>query len=247
MKPLLTILRDPARAGTYASLAGSAGVSLVQADGALHALTQLERTQVSAIICEADMGDMGGAEFRSVVHAENQTSGVPVFILPDPQVLAGESLLQAPAPSGPEVLRQALQVCGVSPEALPVPMNSALAAQLQGDLEQFQLGDLLGWVAEMRLSGHWLVTVEDRAGDRRSAHLVMSGGDLTYGEYSGLVGKNAVFALLQAIARLPRTTFAFYKTSQIPAVRCGNLHQTTARLLIELAVDIDHSGAAHYH
>ncbi len=246
MKPILTILRDPSRAEAYDCMVRSTGVKMVQAESALHALTQLERTEVSAIICEADMGEMCGTEFSSVVHSEDKTSSVPVFVLPDFQTLSEQPGLSTAAPTGPEVLRQALQISGVAPDLLPVPMNSNLPAQLQGDLEQFQLSDLLGWVAEMNFDGHWLLRVEDDAGGKRSAHLVMSRGDVIYAEYGGLVGKAALFALLQAIAQHPRTTFHFYRSDQISHLRSSNLQQTTARLLIELAVDIDHSSTGHY-
>lgn len=240
MNTILTIINDQVRAKMYEHLARQAGVHVIHAEGALHALTQLERTPISVIVCEAQMGDMSGDEFRSVVMEEMKTTGVPVFILPDSEVLAGQATLSTAAPAGPEVLRQILQVAGVPPTQFPVPMNHDLPAQLQGDLGQFGLADFLNWVAEMRFHGHWLITVSDEAQDKRTAHLYMENGNITYGEFAGLTGKGALFSLLRAINTYPQTHFAFFKMEYPLDIGSDDLRQSTQRLLMELAVDMDH-------
>lgn len=49
----------------YEHLSSQVGVQVVHAEGALHALTQLERTRVDAITFDAVTPDMTGAEFCS--------------------------------------------------------------------------------------------------------------------------------------------------------------------------------------
>lgn len=240
MNTILTIIKDPARARMYEHLARQAGVHVIHAEGALHALTQLERTPIGVIVCEANMDDMSGEEFRSVVMEEMKEDGVPVFILPDTEMLAGHSTLNVAAPAGPEVLRQILQVAGANPQQFPIPLNPDLPAQLQGDLGQFALADFLNWVAEMRFHGHWLITVSDDAKDKRTAHLYMENGNVVYAEYAGLTGKGAVFNLLRSINTYPQTTFTFYKTDYLLNLQSADLKKSTQRLLMELAVDIDH-------
>ncbi len=243
MKTILTIIKDPARAQMYEHLAQQAGANIIHADGALHALTQVERAQIDVVICDAQMDDMSGEEFRMVVHEEIQTSLVPVFILPDPAQLHSQSSLAAPAPCGPEILRQVLQVIGLQPGEFPVPMNTALPAQLQGDLEQFALAELLNWVSEMNFHGHWIVEIHDDSGRTRCAHLLMQGGKLVYADYAGLSGKAAVFATLRAIQQHARTLFRFYKIAEYLPVQSSDMKTSTSRLLIELAVDLDHLSA----
>lgn len=247
MKTILTIIKDQSRAQMYEHLARFAGAQIIHAEGALHALTQVERSNIDVVICEAHMDDMSGEEFRMVVHEEIKTSLVPVFILPDAEQLAGKASLEDAAPCGPELLRQVLQVIGVEPQHFPAPMNHDLRPQLQGDLDQFSLADFLNWVAEMGFHGHWMVGVQDAGGHERSAHLLMDAGNIVYAEFAGHVGKAALFALLRAIHQFPQTSFRFYKTDDQLRVRSADMQKSTSRLLMELAVDLDHLSAQHSH
>lgn len=244
-KTVLTIMSDPARVQMYDHLARYAGANTLHADGALHALTQLERSPTDVVICEAQMDDMSGEEFRMVVQEEAKTSLVPVFILPDPEQLSGQLDLGVPALCGPEVLRQALQVIGLSPERFAPPMNTEHKPQLQGDLDQFALPDFLNWVSEMQFHGHWLVTVADAANHERTAHLLMERGNVSYAEFAGHTGKAAMFSLLRTIHQQPRTAFQFFKTEEHLNLVSEDLRKSTARLLMELAVDMDHLSVQH--
>ena len=243
--PILTILNDPGRAAMYRHLAAEAGVPTIEAEGALHALTQLERTPVAAIICDAEMEDMSGEDFREVVRAEGRSGGVPVYVLP-PVPGTGAPAQGAALPTGPQLLSEVLTELGLPPGRLPVPLRAG-TAHLQGDLSQFSLPEFLNWVAEMRFSGHWLVTVSSRrgAGHPLTGHLVMREGDLVYAECGGHTGKAAVFALLSAIEEYHDAIFHFYRTDPPGDVRSADLRTTTPRLLIELAVELDHQAAGH--
>lgn len=245
--PILTILNDPGRAAMYRHLAAEAGVPTVEAEGALHALTQLERTPVAAIICDAEMEDMSGEDFREVVSAEEHSRGVPVYVL-SPVPGSGTPARSAAAlPTGPQLLSEVLTELGLPPSRLPVPLRAGAQPHLHGDLSQFSLPEFLNWVAEMRFSGHWLVTVSSRQGASHplTGHLVMREGDLVYAECGGHTGKAAVFALLSAIEEYHDAIFHFYRTDAPSDVRSADLHSTTSRLLIELAVELDHQAAGH--
>lgn len=247
MTNILTIMADPVRTAMYDTLARRAGVNLISAEGALHALTQLERTPVDAIICDAQMDEMTGEEFRAVTEQESHTSGVPVFILPDSEAVAGQASLSMPAYTGPELLSLVLTHLEIDEKRFPVPMNPAQSPQLQGDLDAFTLTEFLNWVAEMKFNGHWIITLKDEASAERSAHLFMQNGNIVYVEFGGLIGKGALFSLLRSIERYS-TTFRFYKTDLTLPVRSENLKLSTPRLLMELAVAMDNltaSGPQH--
>ncbi|WP_339097439.1 DUF4388 domain-containing protein [Deinococcus sp. VB343] len=245
--PILTILNDPSRSAMYRHLSQQAGVPTIEAQGALHALTQLERTPVAAIICDAEMEDMTGEDFREVVAAESHSQDVPVYVLPplpgsgQPQPDAEQQL------TAPQLLSRVLTDLGLSPARFPVPLQPDIAPHLHGDLSQFSLPEFLNWVAEMRFSGHWLVTVSSRQGAAHplTGHLAMQGGHLVYAECNGQTGKAALFTLLRAIEVYRDAIFRFYR-SDVPAeVRARDLQTTTPRLLIELAVELDHYAAGH--
>ncbi|MHA0036061.1 response regulator (plasmid) [Deinococcus sp. PESE-38] len=106
--PILTILNDPDRAAMYRHLAGQAGVPTIEAEGALHALTQLERMPVAAIICDAQMEDMSGEDFREVIFAEESTHDVPVYVLPPAPEAGTRNRTVEALPTSPQVLGEVL-------------------------------------------------------------------------------------------------------------------------------------------
>lgn len=230
---VLTVLNDPSRAAMYGHLAALAGVTVIQADGALHALTQLERTPVDAIICDAQMSDMSGAEFRNILQHDAHTGDLPVYLIGDE--VPGASGLSGPA--GPQVLAEALDALGVNSAAYPLPMRATAAPQLSGQLDPFSLTEFLNWAAELACSGHWLVTVS-AAG---SGHLTMTAGRLTYAEFAGHAGRAAVLELLRR-SEHSGGQFRFYDCADLPAGRQPDLAAPTPRLLMELAVDLDELG-----
>lgn len=245
MTTILTILSDPVRTAMYDTLARHAGVHLISAEGALHALTQLERTPVDAIICDAHMDEMTGEEFRTVTEQEEPTSGVPVFILPDSEAISGQHGLGMPAYTGPELLSLVMSHLEIDEARFPVPMNPQQHPQLQGDLDAFTLTEFLNWVAEMKFNGHWIITLKDSSAAERSAHLFMQHGNVVYVEFGGLVGKGALFSLLRSIEQYPTSTFRFYKTDLTLPLRSDDLNLSTPRLLMELAVAMDNLTAHH--
>ncbi|MFC5849089.1 DUF4388 domain-containing protein [Deinococcus petrolearius] len=234
MTRLLTILKDPSRAALYAALARQAGLDVLEADGGLPALTQLERTPVAAVVCDADLPDMSGAEFAGVV-AETFPGQTPPLHLLSP---GGETQ------TTPQMFRQVLRSLDLSPHLLGAPLCEEAASQLQGQLVDFPLGDLLSWVGEMGLHGHWTVDLGTELFSP-GAYLLMHGGDVVYAEYAGLSGKAAVIALMRAVEQTEHAGFRFCAVpAPLPVPRMADLQLSTSRLLLEVAVDLDHAHGA---
>ncbi|MFC6592630.1 hypothetical protein ACFP81_11930 [Deinococcus lacus] len=82
-KQILVVLKDSSRAQMMGWLAQQNGVEVLQAEGGLPALTQLERAQVNAVVCDAHLDDMEGEEFRNIVRYEPGTQSTPFFLLTD--------------------------------------------------------------------------------------------------------------------------------------------------------------------
>lgn len=239
---VLTVLNDASRAAMYSHLAELAGVTVIQADGALHALTQLERTPVDAIICDAQMTDMSGAEFRSILEDDAHTGGLPIYLIGDDEHGAPG---RATNSAGPQVLAEALEALGVDDSAYPLPLRTTARPQLSGQLEPFSLSEFLNWAAELSCSGHWLITVSAAGQLPCGGHLTMHEGRLTYAEFAGRAGRGAVLELLRR-SEQGGGQFRFYHCPTLPPGRQPDLAAPTNRLLMELAVDLDET-SAHPH
>lgn len=237
---MLTVLNSPERAAMYGHLAAQMDIQVIHAEGALHALTQLERTPVDAIICDAQMPDMTGAEFCSVVAGDQAQSRLPVYLIPSPAAGAEDHHFLT-LPAGPEVLARAFRQLGLDMARSPVPLNTRITPELGGHLGTFGLPEFLSWVGELEFSGHWLITTRPGGGSQRTAHLAMNRGRVVYAEFGGLSGKRAILSLLRFIERHGATEFSFYRAPEIQLHSTGEFTQSTARLLIELAVDLDES------
>ena len=115
--------------------------------------------------------------------------------------------------------------------------------QLDGQLGSTGLPEYLNWVAELQFSGHWLITVRPEGGSQRTGHLAMSGGKVVYAEFGGRSGKAAILTLLRFIDLHAAAEFSFFCTPEVPVHDADAFTLSTARLLIELAVDLDESSA----
>lgn len=237
--PLLIILCDPSREAMYAHLARQAGVPLIQAEGALHALTQLERSEVGAIICDAQLEEMSGEEFRSVVQqGDAKSKDLPIFLIANTDDLA-DSISDADTLGGPQILAQAFKELGIDSSDHPIPVNQTMAPHLEGDLRIMSLSEFLVWIAELKYNGHWLVSIESALGSWRQGHIAMLGGKIIYAEYLGLSGKKAMLNLMKDVKDQPKTVFKFFKFTEGVVPQNKEFDKTTERLLIELSVELD--------
>ena len=123
MKQIFVLVPNLARAQLIRQLLEGAGVHAHLSDGALPALTELERSHVDAVICCEDAGDMPGEEFRNILRLEGITRLTPVFLVTSS---AGKQHAEPPnfdvhpAVSTPELVRLLLEQVDVDPaEHLP--------------------------------------------------------------------------------------------------------------------------------
>lgn len=236
---ILTILNDPARANMYELLAKQMGVQVFHAEGALHALTQLERTKVHAIICDAQMPDMTGAEFCSIVEGDAITRRLPVYLIPNSAQSLSTATWYTSVAAGPEILSRVFRQLGLDQKTYPIPINSEIKPQLDGAVNPFTLADFLNWVAELGFSGHWMVTVKPANGGAHTGHIAMNAGKIIYAEFGGCAGKKAILMLLKNIDHHTQSEFSFFRSEPIELTETSEFTQSTARLLIEMAVDFD--------
>ncbi|MFC6592629.1 DUF4388 domain-containing protein [Deinococcus lacus] len=124
-------------------------------------------------------------------------------------------------------------------ESQDLPGLGQVTAHLSGEFHEFNLAELLGWVAEMSHSGYWTAEVK---GDL--AYMVMDRGDVAYVEFEGETGRPALLNLMNRTELSPESTFQFVRTELAPAVP-RNIEERTERLLMEVTVDLDHIRANH--
>lgn len=234
MKQIVVLMPDSARARLICRLIELAGAQAHLVDGALMALTELERSTVDAVICSEDAGDMSGEDFRNILRYEPATRLTPVYLL-TPR--AGRQHAEAPnydvAPetSTLELVRQVMRQLGDVPARLPCPTTTG---DLHGEMAELGLTELIAWVSEMELSGHWLVEAQDRQG-----YLMMHGGNVTYAEFGGYGGRAALLELLDHAGQDPHSRFRFCR-AELPGPPPRNIEERTERLLMEVTVDLDH-------
>ncbi|MDO4263478.1 MAG: DUF4388 domain-containing protein [Deinococcus sp.] len=239
MKQILVLISDPARAALISSLIGAAGAHAHLSDGALPALTELERSEVDAVICSEDAGDMTGEDFRNILRYEPATRLTPVYLLTSQ---AGQQHAEPPnydvepGISTLDLVQMVLDQIGVAPgPGLPCDTSPG---DLRGQMHEVGLAELISWVAEMELSGHWLIETQGRQG-----YLLMQRGDVTYAEFGGHGGHAALLELLDRVGNDPESRFRFCSSELPGGPAPRNIEERTERLLMEVTVDLDHRHA----
>ncbi|GHG11674.1 hypothetical protein GCM10017783_25010 [Deinococcus piscis] len=239
MKRIFVVMSDPARAALIGWLISAAGARPSLSEGALPALTELERSEVDAVICSEDVGDMTGEDFRNILRYEPATRLTPVYLITSQtgqQHAEPPNYNVEPATNTLDLVRMVLQQVGV-PAGPALPCDSA-PGDLRGQMGEVGLAELISWVAEMQLSGHWLIESQDRRG-----YLLMQGGDITYAEFGGHTGHAALLELLDRVGQDPDSRFRFCRAELPSGPPPRNIEERTERLLMEVTVDLDHRHA----
>ena len=239
MKQIFVVVPDPARAALIGWLVSAAGAHAHLSDGALPALTELERAEVDAVICSEDAGDMTGEDFRNILRYEPATRLTPVYLL-TPQ--AGQQRAEAPnydvEPSINTLDLVQMVLAQVGVDAAPHLPCDSTPGDLHGEMDEVGLAELISWVAEMELSGHWLIEIQGHRG-----YLLMQRGDVTYAEFSGYGGHAALLELLDQAEQDPHSRFRFCRAELPEGPAPRNIEERTERLLMEVTVDLDHRHA----
>lgn len=236
--PLVFILRDEQRYQVFSWLCEQAGVPHMRAEGGLHALTQLERSRASAIICEARLPDMRAGELWAIMRSDPATEQLPFFLLagraPSNFTAAADHLL-GHGVCTPLVLASVLQQLGVG-VARP-PLLSGAPPELYCSARTFSLPELINWLSEARKTGHWVIQLKNASG-----YLIMREGDLVYGEFLDELGQGALLAMMLETGQEGRKEVSFY-AAQIPPGYPRNINMTTRQLLVAVSVSLDHLNA----
>ena len=242
MKRILVLLSDPGRAQLVRQLLEAAGVQAAVTDSAMAALTELERTQVDAVICGEDAGDMSGEDFRDILRYEPATRRTPVYLLTRQ---AGQQRAESPnhdllpGISTASLVREVMDGLGLDAAA---GTHSFLCAETSGDLRgglgDVTLAELLSWVAELELNGHWMIESGPQQG-----YLLMNRGNVTYAEFGEYAGHAALLELMDSAAQDPQAQFRFCRAEWSGGPVPCNITERTERLLMEVTVDLDHRNA----
>ncbi len=244
--PLVFIVQDELLYQTYAWLCAQADVPYVRAEGGLHALTQLERTHASAIICEKRLADMQALELWSIIRSDPATHNLPFFLLADKaptEFTAAVDHTIGRATCTPLALSRIL--ASAFPQvALPPFLSSTATPSLHCDLRTFSLTELIAWLNENQKTGHWIIKIEEASG-----YLIMQKGELIYGEFTYERGQDSLLALILESLEVNKNNqhvkedISYFEAGQLAEGYPRNIDMSTRRLLVSATVSIDHLNA----
>ncbi len=236
MQDVLLVLADPVRRATVSVLLQAAGLPVLAAEGGLHALTQIERVRPAAILTDDAPGDLSAEELHEIVRSEPDTASLPFLLLSE----RTPGWLNTPQDRALEPWRSSSELADALASALPGAPGAPRPVQLHGTLESVGLFELAGTISAMRKTGCLGV----RHAERESL-IMLRGGDITHGEYSGVHGEDALLRTFSAVHNAPQAHFHFERLPTELGERVPQtIHTPTERLLLELAVHLDH--ATHF-
>lgn len=268
-RKVLFVMESASRGQAHALLGTGRGLAASFAEGALYALTQLERDLPDLLVCDEATADMAGEDLLEILRSDPATAHCPFLLIsrerparfagpPDlwqaaglsPQDLIGAVLeqltrLDSPPPGRPEDGDPSTghSTPGESPGGLPVPDGSAdgSEAQLCGQLELIGLFDLLTFLNQMRKSGRLLVQLGDVV-----AQVVIDAGEVVSAEYGVLSGEEAFFHTFAATEAAPGAPFTFRPLRPGEGLTLTQTLTTpTQQLMLAASVQLDHARAAH--
>lgn len=241
MSQLLLVLSDPRRRAAVAAFLAAAGSGVIEAEGGLHALTQVERQVPAAVLADPTLADLGADELLEILRSEPATAEVPFFLVaPDPppwlagphnHLLSGPLTSRALAHAALEGARHARLADGEAVSRRSVQG----AVHLRGSLELLSLLDLLGSLSALQKSGCVTVTLAEA-----EALLLLHGGEIIHAEFLDLWGEAALQRVFAETGRHP-AHFAFEaQPGGVMLTLPHSIQVPSSRLLLELAVHLDH-------
>ena len=257
MVKVLTVMSDAAFATTlqerFSQRFGDE-LSLQHAQGALYALTMLERDTPHLIISGKDLGDMSGLDFYEIVRDDTSAKDVAFILLdPDAKQLASSHLnkfLEERAHPA-DILRAAFELLianGHIREDRQVPrhrLRSTLHrndAKVSGTLEVFTLFDLVVSLTQKENSGRLYVLL----GDTETV-MFFEKGRFVHAEYEAIIGEDAVVRIFAEADKYKDAEF-FFEPSNVPLPQgSSTIHTTVQELLLKVAVELDHERESALH
>ena len=224
------------RALSHAALIEAAGWTATTAAGGLHALTQIEREKPYLVIIDPHLEDLSPADLHEILR-DDPASAETVILIPGAQLpkrYGGPHDVTVPAGlSVPEGLDRALARLG---ELTAPRWADPDAAALHGTLTSLGLTDVLLCTQDLQLTGLLILHL-----GAQPAHLVLRRGEIIDAEFGTMPPTQAATHLMSVSGP---GEFRFHLIS--PDALNGYPKQITlptSRLLMEAAVQIDHSQA----
>ncbi|WP_146009493.1 DUF4388 domain-containing protein [Deinococcus planocerae] len=274
-RSVLFVMGSFARGRAHALLGTGRGLEASFAEGALYALTRLERNVPDLIVCDETLTDMGGEDFLEIVRNDPATASCPFLLVArekPPRLTGPLDLWQAPGLSPQEmigVVQGHLERLGPRLPEAPQPPEAV------GDEDPFT-DDLLlddsadegpapdepldeggaGLQGTLELIGFFdLLTFLNQM--RKSGRLTVQLGDLTaqfvldngevvWAECGGLGGEAAFSRTYALTEATPGVPFTFHPLRQGEVRGLPHTITTsTQHLMLEATVQLDHARAAH--
>ncbi len=229
-------------------------LEIENAEGALYALTMLERDTPDLIISGKELGDMSGLDFHEIVRDDTSAKEV-AFILLDPdatQLASSDSdkfLEERAHPA--DILKAAFELLianGHIREDRQVPRNRLRSnlqrndAKVSGTLEVFTLFDLVVSLTQKENSGRLYVLL----GDTESA-MFFEKGRFVHAEFEGVVGEDAVVRIFAEADKHKDAEFFFEPSEAALPKNSHTIYTTVQELLLKVAVELDHEREAARH
>jgi Domain of unknown function (DUF4388) len=242
VKRLLIVVPDEVRRQTLAVLAGSEGLEVISASSSLQALTQLERNPPDVILCDDQPGDLSVAEFHEIVRSGAGSLYTPMLFLTDDPPLWLDARLDMSAPrsrTSRELIATLIDTTITlvnDPFRLNPLTQAPNLARMGGTLEIVSLFDLLVSFNQIRKTGRIIVKV---GSDEVLIYLLR--GEVWHVEYGGNYGQEALMQAFVDTDVAPTSSFAFTITQeQLVSSLPKTVTLFTSRLLLEIAVHLDH-------
>ena len=246
MTRVLIVMTDDVRRETLAVLTGDEGMEVLSTSSGLQALTQLERNTPDIIICDDLMSDLSAMEFHEIIRSEPETRETTLLLVTDAPPLWLDPKYDVCIPSGYSsrdlVMRLVEKTTRLAKDPFrlqsldPAPTN----AQMRGTLEVVNLFDLIVSFNQMLKTGRIIVNVGDT-----EAMIYLLRGEVWHVEYGNISGKRALLTAFADSDRAPTSSFAFDVVTEALVERLPQtVRMFTSRLLLEIAVHLDHVRSA---
>lgn len=272
-RSVLFVMGTFARGRAHALLGTGRGLDASFAEGALSALTRLERDRPDLVVCDESLGDMGGADLLDILRNDPATARCPFLLIAreKPAHFGGPlDLWHAPGLSPQELVGVVLGHLEELPREEPTaPPAEAADPGGEGPLTDDLLLDDgpddgaapeetadeggAGLQGTLELIGLFdLLTFfnQMRKSGRlfvhlgETAQLVLDGGQVVWAEHGGLSGEAAFHRTYAATEATPGAPFTFHPLRQGEVRDLPHTITTpTQHLMLEATVQLDHARA----
>ncbi|WP_245588542.1 DUF4388 domain-containing protein [Deinococcus pimensis] len=241
--------------------AHDAGVTVERVSSGEHAERRLQAWRPSLVVCADALDDMPGADLLSRLRRQPALRDTTFALVGAASradwPASDRDLALDPRLPPTELWRRLARYTGAHADfeldiEIEVPLELVEAtrsrepeaarttAVMRGSIKAFGLFELLGSIQQTRKTGQLSL----HFGDDFDADLFFVRGDVTHAEYLGMYGEEALLRAIALTGEVPDTEFTFQAAmsdAELGGVR--TITRSTERVLLELAVQIDHAHA----